>query len=348
VGLGERKDTMSSHFSLNIASPNQKVKSFPQNPSNFENFEGFSLQSLHSQFYLQSLQVVREALSHHLKPCYLHFKNDDENLTFRALKRGTEDYFEYFTKPKMRKIKERVKKLLRVKKRGDLWGWTNGLLITYTFKDEVLESWKTLKNFSALWERVVKRLEYRKIKILFGFKVVEAQESGKAHLHILIILNKDFLFRFDPARQRSFVKSQKQFEKFKKIFDLGLGWVDIQAISGEGEAVNYVSKYMVKNGKGVESILEKEGDLSSSEVKRVLGLYFLILFHLRQFSLLGEYRRLDKRLRYNNNSEKWERLQGEELREWIEFLSSLGLRDLAELGVKMVRGSPQSKIKIVF
>jgi hypothetical protein len=330
-------------FSFNIANQVQKVKPFPQNPSNFENFEGFS-HSLQVEF---SLQVVREALSQHLKPYYLHFKNDDENLTFRALKRGTEDYFEYFTKPKMKKIRERVKKLLRVKKRGDLWGWTNGLLLTYTFKDEVLESWKTLKNFSAHWERVVKRLEYQKIKILFGFKVVEAQESGKAHLHILLILNKDFLFRFDPARQRSFVKSQKQFEKFKKIFDLGLGWVDIQALSGEGEAVNYVSKYMVKNGKGVESILEKEGDLSSSEVKRVLGLYFLILFHLRQFSLLGEYRRLDKRLRYNNNSEKWERLEGEALRGWIKFLSSLGLGDLAGLGVKMVRGSP-SKIKIVF
>jgi hypothetical protein len=332
---------MSITCNFNIANQIEKVKPFPENPSNFENFEDFS--SLNS---LQSLQIILKALSHHLKPSYLHFKNDDENLTFRALKRGTEDYFQYFTKPKMRKIKERVKKLLRVKKRGDLWGWTNGLLITYTFRDEVLESWKTLKNFSALWERVVKRLEYQKIKILFGLKVVEAQESGKAHLHILLILNKDFLFRFDPARQRSFVKSQKQFEKFKKIFDLGLGWVDIQAISGEGEAVNYVSKYMVKNGKGVESILEKEGDLSSSEIKRVLGLYFLILFHLRQFSLLGEYRRLDKRLRYNN-SEKWERLQGEALREWIEFLSSLGLGDLAGLGIKLIRGSP-SKIKIVF
>jgi hypothetical protein len=348
VGLGERRDTMSSHFSLNIARGNQKVKPRGENPLNFENFEDFSSQfSLHSQFSLQ-IKQVKEALSHHLKPCYLHFKNDDENLTFRALKRGTEDYFQYFTKPKMRKIKERVKKLLRVKKRGDLWGWTNGLLITYTFKDEVLESWKTLKNFSAQWERVVKRLEYRKIKILFGFKVVEAQESGKAHLHILLILNKDFLFRCDPARQRSFVKSQKQFENFKKIFDLGFGWVDIQAISGEGEAVNYVSKYMVKNGKGVESILEKEGDLSSSEIKRVLGLYFLILFQLRQFSLLGEYRRLDKRLRYNNNSEKWERLQGKDLIQWIEFLASLGLGDLAGLGIKLIRGSPEGKIKIIF
>jgi len=325
---------MSNHFNSNIASQNQKVKPQRGNP-------------LNSQFSLQ-IGGVKEFLSYHLKPYYLHFKNGDENLTFKALKRGTEDYFLYFTKPKMRKIRQRVKKLLKVKKRGDLWGWTNGLLITYTFKDEVLESWKTLKNFSALWERVVKRLEYRKIKILFGFKVVEAQESGKAHLHILLILNKDFLYRCDPARQRSFVKSQKQFENFKKIFDLGFGWVDIQAISGEGEAVNYVSKYMVKNGKGVESILEKEGDLSSSEVKRVLGLYFLILFHLRQFSLLGVYRRLDKRLRYNNNSEKWERLQGEELREWMEFLTSLGLGDLVDLGVVLIRGSPGGRIKVIF
>jgi hypothetical protein len=105
---------------------------------------------------------------------------------------------------------------------------------------------------------------------------------------------------------------------------------------------------MVKNGKGVESILEKEGDLSSSEVKRVLGLYFLILFHLRQFSLLGGYRRLDKRLKYNNNSEKWERLQGEELREWMEFLTSLGLGDLVDLRVVLIRGSPGGRIKVIF
>jgi hypothetical protein len=141
---------------------------------------------------------------------------------------------------------------------------------------------------------------------------------------------------------------RSSLRNFKKIFDLGFGWVDIQAISGEGEAVNYVSKYMVKNGKGVESILEKEGDLSSSEVKRVLGLYFLILFHLRQFSLLGGYRRLDKRLKYNNNSEKWERLQGEELREWMEFLTSLGLGDLVDLGVVLIRGSPVCRIKVIF
>jgi hypothetical protein len=89
--------------------------------------------------------------------------------------------------------------------------------------------------------------------------------------------------------------------------------------------------------------------LREDEIKRLLGLYFLIVFRLRQFSVFGSERGLDKAI-YNNFQKfgGWQRLEGEALREWIEFLASLGLGDLVGLGIKLIRGSPQGKIKIIF
>jgi hypothetical protein len=335
---------MSSTCNFNIANQIEKVKPFPQNPSNFENFEGFS-HSLQVEF---SLQVVKEALSHHFKSFYLHFQRGEERLTFKAIKRGSRDYHNLFTKPKFNEIKEKVEKFLQVKKTKDIQGWTNGLLITYTYDCEVEESWKKAKNFSKHFKKVVERLKYRDIEIIFGVRVQEAQTSGKAHHHLLIILSQPFEYRFDPVKKRGYILKQKLYNQFKKIFNLGLGFVDIQAITNEREAISYLSKYFSKNGE-IETLLDKEVEqLREDEIKRLLGLYFLILFKLRQFSIFGTERGLDKSV-YNKFQKfgGWQRLEGEALREWIEFLSSLGLGDFAGLGIKLIRGSP-SKIKIVF
>jgi hypothetical protein len=292
---------------------------------------------------------VREALSHHLKPHYLHFHKGEEKLTFKAVKRGSKDYHNLFTKPKFKEIREKVEKFLQVKKTKDLQGWSNGLLITYTYDCGVEESWKRAKKFSKHFKRVVERLKYRDIEIIFGVRVQEAQTSGKAHHHLLIILSEPFEYRFDPVKKRGYVLKQKLYNQLKKIFDLGLGFVDIQAITNHREAVGYLSKYFSKNGE-IETLLDKEvQDLREEEIKRLLGLYFLIVFRLRQFSVFGSGRGLDKS--YSNNWQKikgWERLQGEELRGWIEFLASLGLGDLVGLGIKLIRGSPEGKIKIIF
>jgi hypothetical protein len=336
---------MSNHCNINIARGNQKVKPRGENPLNFKNFEDFS-HSLQVEF---SLQVVREALSHHLKPFYLHFQREGEKLTFRAIKRGSKDYHNLFTKPKFKEIKEKVEKFLQVKKTRDIQGWTNGLLITYTYDCGVEESWKRAKKFSKHFKRVVERLKYRDIEIIFGVRVQEAQTSGKAHHHLLIILSEPFEYRFDPVKKRGYVLKQKLYNQLKKIFDLGLGFVDIQAITNHREAVGYLSKYFSKNGE-IETLLDKEVEhLREDEIKRLLGLYFMILFKLRQFSVFGSGRGLDKAV-YNNFQKfgGWQRLEGEALREWIEFLKGLGLVDLAGLGIKLIRGSPQSKIKIVF
>jgi hypothetical protein len=336
---------MSSNCNINIARGNQKVKSNLKNPSNFENFEDFS-HSLQVEF---SLQVVKQALSHHFKSFYLHFQRGEERLTFKAIKRGTRDYHNLFTKPKFSEIREKVEKFLQVKKTKDIQGWTNGLLITYTYDCEVEESWKKAKNFSKHFKKVVERLKYRDIEIIFGVRVQEAQTSGKAHHHLLIILSEPFEYRFDPVKKRGYILKQKLYNQFKKIFDLGLGFVDIQAITNHREAVSYLSKYFTKGGE-IETILNKEvEELKEDEIKRLLGLYFLIVFRLRQFSVFGSGRGLDKT--YSNKFQNfggWQRLEGEALREWMEFLSSLGLGDLAGLGIKLIRGSPQSKIKIVF
>lgn len=51
--------------------------------------------------------------------------------------------------------------------------------------------------------------------------------------------------------------------------------------------MGYLSKYVVK-GAEIETILNKEVEqLREDEIKRLLGLYFMILFRLRQFSVLG-------------------------------------------------------------
>jgi hypothetical protein len=336
---------MSNHCNINIARGNQKVKPNLKNPSNSINFPSqFSLQP---EFSLQ-IKQVKQALSHHLKSFYLHFQRGEEKLTFKAIKRGSKDYHQLFIKPKFKKIREKVEKFLQVKKTKDIQGWTNGLLITYTYDCEVEESWKRAKKFSKHFKRVVEKLKYRDIEIIFGIRVQEAQTSGKAHHHLLIILSEPFEYRFDPVKKRGYILKQKLYSEFKKIFDLGLGFIDIQAITNHREAVGYLSKYFSKNGE-IETLLDKEvQDLREEEIKRLLGLYFMILFKLRQFSVFGSQRGLDKAV-YNNfqKSRGWQRLEGEALREWIEFLKGLGLVDLAGLGIKLIRGSP-SKIKIVF
>ena len=269
-------------------------------------------------------------------------------MTFKAIKRGSKDYHQLFIKPKFKEIREKVEKFLQVKKTKDIQGWTNGLLITYTYDCEVEESWKKAKKFSRNFKKVIERLRYRDIDIIFGVRVQEAQTSGKAHHHLLVILSEPFEYRFDPVKKRGYILKQKLYNEFKKVFNLDLGFLDIQAITNHREAISYLGKYFSKNGE-IETLLDKEvQDLREDEIKRLLGLYFLIVFKLRQFSVFGTGRGLDKS--FSNNWQKikgWERLQGESLREWIEFLKGLGLMDLAELGVKMVRGSP-SKIKIVF
>jgi hypothetical protein len=340
---------MSIKVNINIARGNQKVKRKGGNPQNLSNFEDFSSQfSLHSQFSLQ-IKQVKEALSHHLKPFYLHFRRGEENLTFKAIKRGSSDYHQLFIKPKFKEIREKVEKFLQVKKTKDIQGWTNGLLITYTYDCDVGESWIRAKKFSKNFKKVIERLRYRDIEIIFGVRVQEAQGNGKAHHHLLIILSEPFEYRFDPVKKRGYILKQKLYNEFKKIFNLDLGFIDIQAITNHKEAVGYLSKYFSKNGE-IETLLDKEVEhLREDEIKRLLGLYFMILFRLRQFSIFGSQRRLDKSI--SNKFQKvggWERLQGEALGEWIEFLKGLGLGDLAGLGIKLIRGSPESKIKIIF
>jgi hypothetical protein len=331
---------MSITCNFNIANQIEKVKPNLKNPSNSINFP--------SRFSLQSLQVVKQALSHHFKSFYLHFQRGEERLTFKAIKRGSRDYHNLFTKPKFKEIKGKVEKFLRVQKTKDIQGLTNGLLITYTYDCEVEESWRKARKFSKHFKKVVERLKYRDIEIIFGVRVQEAQKTGKAHHHLLIILSEPFEYRFDPVKKRGYILKQKVYDEFKKVFDLGLGWVDIQAITTQREAVGYLSKYVAK-GAEIETILNKEVEqLREDEIKRLLGLYFMILFRLRQFSVFGTCRGLDKA--YNNNFQKsrgWMRLQGKDLIQWIEFLSSLGVGDLAGLGIKLIRASP-SKIEIVF
>jgi hypothetical protein len=280
----------------------------------------------------------------------LHFKNQDgEFLTFKAPKRGTSDYSNFYVKPKFKEIKKRVEKLLKLRSGGDGWGLTNSLFITYTFNAGVFQSWEIVKNFSSLFDKVKKRLRRSGLKILFGLSVVEAQKSGRAHIHLLLVLNKKFTWRYDKEKKRSFLKSQSQFEKFEKIFDLGLGFFDIQPVFQREQALSYLTKYIKKGAEGVEGVLNKGVDLGESDLKRVLALYFLLIFKIRFFNVFGLYRKLDKPI--SNNSTTWQRLNSLEFGQWLEFLALMGLNNWVELGLRSIRGSPtqpEKGLKIIF
>jgi hypothetical protein len=282
-------------------------------------------------------------LNDKLKPLYLHYKNQSgEFLTFRAPKRGTSDYSNFYIKPKFKEIKKRVEKLLKIRSGGKDWGLTNSLFITYTFNAGVFQSWEIVKNFSGLFDKVKKRLKRAGFKILFGLQVVEAQKTGRAHLHILLIFNKKFSYRVDREKKRSFVKNQNQFEKFQKIFDLGLGFFDLQPVFEREQALSYLTKYISKGGEGVEGVLNKGVDLGESDLKRVLGLYFLLLFRIRFFNVFGEYRKLDKNKTLSNNLDRWQRLNSLEFGQWLDFLAQFGLINWLDLGVRSIRGSPSA------
>jgi hypothetical protein len=297
------------------------------------------------------ISQVINFLNHKLKSLYLHFKNSEgEFLTFKAPKRGTSDYSKFYVQPKFRQIKRKVEKLLKLRSGGKDWGLTNALFITYTFNAGVFESWQIVKNFSTLFDKVKKRLKRAGLKILFGLYVVEAQKSGRAHIHLLIIFNKKFSYRVDREKGRSFVKNQSQFEKFSKIFDLGLGFFDLQPVFEREQALSYLTKYIKKSGEGVEGLLNKGVDLGESELKRVLGLYFLLLFRIRFFNLFGEYRKLDNS-KNSNKSDIWQRLNSSDLALWVDFLALMGLNNWLEMGLRSVRGSPsqpEKGLKIIF
>jgi hypothetical protein len=296
------------------------------------------------------ISQVIDFLNQKLKSLYLHFKNQSgEFLTFKAPKRGTQDYSNFYIEPRFREIKKRVKKLLKLRSGGDGWGLTNALFVTYTFNAGVFQSWEIVKNFSSLFDKVKKRLKRSGFKILFGLSVVEAQRSGRAHLHLLIILNKKITWRYDKEKKRSFIKNQSQFEKFQKIFDLGLGFFDLQPVFQREQALSYLTKYIQKGGQGVEGLLNHQGDLGESELKRVLALYFLLVFKIRFFNVFGLYRKLDKTL--SNNLDRWQRLNSLEFGQWLDFLAQFGLINWLDLGVRSIRGSPSAPekgLKIIF
>jgi hypothetical protein len=289
----------------------------------------------------------KKFISNHLRPYILHFERGSERLTFKAVKRGSVEYFNLRIKPAFRKIRREVSRFLQIQKRKNLQGLSNGLLLTYTFECGVWESWQKSKNFSSLFKKVKERLRYRGLSVVYGVKVFEAQRSGKAHIHLLLILSKPIEFRFDGSKKRGYIKSQKVYLGLRQIFDLKLGFFDLQPITSKNEAVSYLTKYIAKNSEGVELLIE-ENDLSESEIKRIVGLYFLLLFRLRQFSVFGSGRRLDKSI--SNNLQKaggWQRLKGGKLIEWLNFLRGLGLIGGGGLVVGVVRLGSDGVLKII-
>jgi hypothetical protein len=87
-------------------------------------------------------------------------------------------------------------------------------------------------------------------------------------------------------------------------------------------------------------VLERvDQGLGEGDLKRILALYFLLLFRIRFFNVFGEYRKLDNS-KNSNNLDRWQRLNLDELGQWLDFLALMGLNNWLDLGVRSIRGSP--------
>ena len=312
------------------------------------------------------LTAVLHYLRARLKPVYLHFvRGEGEFLSFQAVKRGTEVYQHLFLGRRFRKIKKAVKKLTVVNYLTANVGLTNAFLITFTFGCGVIESWQKVREFSAVLTAIKRKLERRGLEVVYYFRVFEAQKSGKAHIHLLLAVDSLIEFRYDFIKRRGFIRKQKVYNKLKEVLESSwrYGFVDIQPVSSKAEAVNYLSKYVLKEGGEVESLLDREVEsLREGEVKRLLLYYYLFKFGLRLFSESRD-KKQEKRHRrrldtaYNNNCDivKWQRVRSERLLDiWNLLTATILIADSylidvgswSELGIVAVRGSPEG-VKIV-
>jgi len=286
----------------------------------------------------KSLDFIKGCLKAKLKPYYLNFWRDGNYLIFKAIKRGTEDYVDYYLKPRFKEIRDGVKMLIRVDRRDRGLGLTNAFFVTFTFSGEFtsFETWQALKDFSKVLDKVKKKFKRRGYKVIGYVRVFEAHLSGKAHVHLLVIFDKSFWYRYDVKKRRGFIKDQKVYDELKGIFESvwGYGFVDIQPVSGVDDAISYVSKYAFKSGGEVESVFDKV-DLSEGDIKKLYLYFYLMVFGLRFFSVSL---RLDKGFN-NNNSDAgggWIRFYpGPEFDRKIEALRRLGVE------VILIRGSPE-------
>ncbi len=312
------------------------------------------------------LTAVLHYLRARLKPVYLHFvRGEGEFLSFQAVKRGTEVYQHLFLGRRFRKIKKAVKKFTVVKNlTGGKRGLTNAFLITFTFACGVVESWQKVREFSAVLTAIQRKLKRRGLEVVYYFRVIEAQKSGKAHIHLLLAVDDVVEFRYDFIKRRGFIRKQGVYNMLKSVLESTwkYGFVDIQPVVSKGEAVNYLSKYVLKEGGEVESLLDREVEsLREGEVKRLLLYYYLFKFGLRLFSESrdreqekGQRRRLDSCCS-NNSAVRWKRIRAERLVEcwhWLGIMAQIGNRHLSnywqwsDFGIVLVRGSPTG-LKIV-
>jgi len=285
----------------------------------------------------ESLDFEKGCLKAKLKPYYLHFWRDGNYLSFKAIKRGTKDYVNYYLKSRFKEIRGDVKMLIRVERRDRGLGLTNAFFVTLTFSGEFVpfETWQALKeDFSKILDRIKRKLKRRGYEVIGDVRVFEAHLSGKAHVHLLIIFKKSFWYRYDVKKRRGFIQSQKVYDELKGIFESvwGYGFVDIQPVTGVDEAIDYVGKYIFKSGGEVEAILDKV-NLSEGDIKKLHLYFYLMVFGLRLFSVSL---RLDKG--FNNNSVTgggWKRVYYPGFSQKVEALRRLGVE------VILIRGSPE-------
>lgn len=237
-------------------------------------------------------------------------------------------------------------------------GLTNSLLITFTYSCDVEESWQKTKSFSAVLNKLKRKLKRKGFAVRYAVRVIEAQRSGKAHIHLLLVLNSPVEFRFDFVKGRGFIKKQGVYETLKRALEScwKFGFVDLQPVSSKAEAVSYLTKYILKEGGEVESLLQRDPEsLRESEVKRLLLYYYLFKYQLRLFSVSRVSKRLDTALNNNSDICKWQRVRSEQLLDFWNLLTAMVLIGdsylancwkWSELGIVAVRGSPEA-VKIV-
>ena len=284
------------------------------------------------------LNFVNSFLSYKLSRVrVLGVQNENGDVKFFKLPvRGTELYYRFYIKRRFKEIKRALGGLVKVE--GNK---TNAIFLTLTYDKQISD----LRFLDVIWSSsglnasdFINRLKKRFKRLGFEFeyvKVIEAQRffddkfqvNGKPHFHFVLVFRNTF-FRFHRRRGKYWFSDKVLYRKLLGIIEKtwGLGFVSISPVFSSGGAVSYISKYISKS-----SFLEFSGDFKNDDdfKKRIL-FYYLLMYHLRFFSVSRGLTKLDKTL-YNNSDtlsgDRWVLYRGE-IPVWVVRLFSQGVISL--------------------
>jgi hypothetical protein len=325
-----RMDSESSNLNHNLASGELKVK---------------CLDLEQGELLKQFIFYLKDYLQ---KKIWLLCVNDNGEIgIFQGLKRGTKRYSVYLEK-RFKKLNNSLKREIKIN--GNK---TNAVFLTLTIAENSVDSvLQGVKRFKPYVDKVRKDLK----KLGFGFKffwVREFQKRGSLHYHLIIVLGKSFHFRKDKETGKTFILSQKLYNKLFEIFNQwGLGFVSLEPVSSFGEIKRYLAKYIIKGLSEIETEIENfeienfnPENLTENFIKRVYAYAYALIF---KFRLFGSSRwKLDIIYTYNNSVKGWGIARGFKLiktfKNWFKLVDFV----LKNWGIVLNEPPPSGELVLV-